>query len=276
MEIIINKRYILLEKIGEGSFGNIYKGENKRTKEKIAIKIEPIGKNNLLKNESIIYQFLKNTQGIPVVKWFGKDNINYYMVINLLGESIQSDLNKKKIFSLNEVINTGIQILSLIESLHEKGLVHRDIKPDNFLYGLNKENKNIYIIDFGFCKSFINDNIHVPFKKTNNLIGSKTYASLNAHNLIELTRRDDLESLGYILIYLYLGTLSWRDIVHCENTDEHIKILKEHIVDGQKIPFFLENYIKYVRRLNFDEKPNYHYLKNIFNNELEILLKNKN
>jgi len=276
MEFIINKRYILLEKIGEGSFGNIYKGENKRTKEKIAIKIEPIGKNNLLKNESIIYQFLKNTQGIPVVKWFGKDNINYYMVINLLGESIQSDLNKKKIFSLNEVINTGIQILSLIESLHEKGLVHRDIKPDNFLYGLNKENKNIFIIDFGFCKSIINDNIHIPFKKTSNLIGSKTYASLNAHNLIELTRRDDLESLGYILIYLYLGTLSWRDIVHCENTDEHIKILKEHIIDSQKIPLFLENYIKYVRRLNFDEKPNYHYLKNIFNNELEILLKNKN
>jgi serine/threonine protein kinase len=269
MEIIIYKKYRLMEKIGEGSFGNIYKGENIRTRENVAIKVEPIGKNSLLKNESIIYQYLKNTKGIPSIKWFGKDNLSYYMVINLLGESLQSIKNKKHIFSQQEVLHTGIQLITLLESIHEKGLVHRDIKPDNFLYGLNNEIHNVYIIDFGFCKSFIQKNKHISFKKTNNLIGSKTYASINAHNLIELSRRDDLESLGYILIYLYLGTLSWRDIGDCENTNEQIKFLKEHVIDGQKVPFFLENYIKYVRGLKFEEKPNYLYLKNNFTKELD-------
>ena len=264
----INRKYRVIEKIGEGSFGYIYKGENIRTREKVAIKVEPIGKNNLLKNESIIYYHLKNTNGIPSVKWFGKDNLNYYMVINLLGESLQTIKNQKKIFSLKEVLQTGIQIITLLKSIHEKGLVHRDIKPDNFLYGLNNDIHNIYIIDFGFCKSYIHDSKHIPFKKSSNLIGSKTYASINAHNLNELSRRDDLESLGYILIYLYLGTLSWRDIGECENTDNQIKLLKEHIIDGQKIPFFLENYIKNVRGLKFEEKPNYKNLKNIFINEL--------
>ena len=268
---MIYKKYKFIEKIGEGSFGNIYKGENIRTREKVAIKVEPIGKNNLLKNESIIYQYLKNTNGIPAVKWFGKDNVNYYMVINLLGESLQKTKNIKQIFSLKEVLQTGIQMITLLESIHEKGLVHRDIKPDNFLYGLNNNIQNIYIIDFGFCKSYITDNKHIPFKKTNNLIGSKTYASINAHNLYELSRRDDLESLGYIFIYLYLGTLSWRDIVHCENTDKHIILLKKHVIDGQKVPLFLENYVKYVRGLQFEEKPDYHFLKNNFTKELDQL-----
>jgi serine/threonine protein kinase len=272
MEITIYKKYKFMEKIGEGSFGNIYKGENIRTREKVAIKVEPIGKNNLLKNESIIYQFLKNTNGIPSVKWFGKDNSNYYMVINLLGKSLQTTKNEKNIFSLKEVLQTGIQMINLLESIHKKGLVHRDIKPDNFLYGLNNDN-NIYIIDFGFCKSYIHENKHIPFKKTSNLIGSKTYASINAHNFIELSRRDDLESLGYILIYLYLGTLSWRDIVHCENTNEQIKNLKERIIHGQKVPLFLENYIKYVRGLQFEEKPDYQCLKNNFINELDEFIK---
>jgi serine/threonine protein kinase len=191
------------------------------------------------------------------------------MVINLLGESLQTTKNKKKIFSLMEVLQTGIQILSLLECIHNKGLIHRDIKPDNFLYGLNKDIHNIYLIDFGFCKPYIQDNKHIPFKKTNNIIGSKTYASINSHNLNELSRRDDLESLGYILIYLYLGTLSWRDIGDCVNTNEQIKHLKERIIDGQKVPFFLENYIKYVRCLKFEEKPDYIYLKNNFTNELD-------
>jgi len=269
MELIIYKKYKFIEKIGEGSFGNIYKGENIRTREKVAIKVEPIGKKNLLKNESNIYQYLKNTKGIPTVKWFGKDNFNNYMVINLLGQSLQTCINERKIFSLKEVLLIGNKMVSLLESIHEKGLVHRDIKPDNFLFGLNNDIENIYMIDFGFCKSYILNNTHIPLKPTSNLIGSKTYASLNAHHLLELSRRDDLESLGYILIYFYLGTLSWRDIVNCENTNEHIIRLKENILNGNKVPLFIENYLIHVKGLKFEEKPNYYYLKNIFIKELD-------
>ena len=159
---IINNKYKILEKIGEGSFGFIYKGENCRTKELVAIKVEPIQSNfKLLKNESKIYQYLVNNEGFPSVKWFGKDNLNYYMVINLLGESLHSLIIKKQSFYLKLVLQIGIQVIELLKVLHEYGFVHRDIKPENFLLGLNSKSKQIHMIDFGFCKSYLINNKNI-------------------------------------------------------------------------------------------------------------------
>ena len=142
---LINKKYKIIEKIGEGAFGLIYKGENVRTREMVAIKVEPIEKEmKLLKNESIIYQYLNDVQGVPFVKWFGKDEKNYYMVLNLLGESLQTIKNDST-FSLMTTLQIGIQVLLLVKTIHDKGLVHRDIKPDNFLLGLNNQRKRIYM-----------------------------------------------------------------------------------------------------------------------------------
>ena len=268
---LINKKYNIIEKIGEGAFGLIYKGENIRTKELVAIKVEPIEKDmKLLKNESVIYQYLNNVEGVPFVKWFGKDEKNYYMVINLLGESLQSIKNNST-FSLTSVLQIGIQVILLLKTIHEKGLVHRDIKPDNFLLGLNSQRKRIYIIDFGLCKSYITNDEHNPIKKTNNLIGSLTYASINTHNCIELSRRDDMESLGYMLVFFYLGTLPWQEFTS-ENIDM-IKKSKEDITSNDKLPQILVNYIKYVRSLEYEEKPNYFLIIDNFKRELEIMKK---
>jgi serine/threonine protein kinase len=264
---LINKKYKKLEVIGEGSFGMIYKGHNVRTNEFVAIKVESIEKETkLLKNESIIYQYLNNLPGIPSVKWFGKDDINYYMVLNLLGESLQSIKNKKQTFSLKLVLQIGIHILDLLKTIHDKGLVHRDIKPDNFLVGLNDKIKTIFIIDFGLCRSFIKDNKHIEERKTSSLIGSQMYASINAHNFIELSRRDDLESLGYMLLYFYLGSLGWQ-------TDISSIIIKakQDIINETNIPVVLINYMKYARSLEFEEKPNYYLLCDNFKREIEKL-----
>ena len=263
---LINKKYKILEQIGEGSFGSIYKGENIRTREQVAIKVEPIEQDTkLLKNESIIYQYLNNVDGMPNVKWFGKDENNYYMVLNLLGESLQSILKKQTNFSLRLVLQIGMQIVLLLKTIHETGLVHRDIKPDNFLLGLNTQGKKIHIIDFGFCKSYMRDNIHNKQSETTSLIGSPMYASINAHNCIELSRRDDLESLGYMLIYFYLGFLPWQEIKGDINI---IKKMKQVITEKHDIPLVIINFIKYIRILEYDETPNYFLIMDNFMREL--------
>ena len=258
---IINNKYKIIEKLGAGCFGEIYKGENIRTHEYVAIKVEAIENNlKLLKNESVVYQYLVGTKGVPNVKWFGKDDVNYYMVLNLLGDSLQTLLINKKSFSLKLVLQIGLQIIFILKSIHEKGLAHRDIKPDNFLIGNDNNKKQIYIIDFGFCRSVTN------MKKTTGLIGSLTYASLNAHNYTELSYHDDLESLGYMLIYFYQGSLDWQKT-------EDVKLIiqmKQQVVDNEKIPIVLRNFLKRVRLFTFKEMPDYNTLINLLKREVEL------
>ena len=193
------------------------------------------------------------------------------MVINLLGESLQSIKNKKQTFSLKLILQIGIQITKLLKTIHDKGIVHRDIKPDNFLLGLDNDKNNIYIIDFGFCKTYMRDGTHIPLSKTSNLIGSLTYASTKAHNFIELSRRDDLESLGYMLIYFYLGNLPWQSLSETDDIHGQIKELKQKLLESDEIPGGLIEYMKYVVKLGFDEDPDYSLAIHIFERELEIL-----
>ena len=157
--MLIGNKYEIIEKIGSGGFGTVYKGINKRTEEFVAIKVEPILNNTrLLKREAQIYQYIGVTSTFPHVKWFGKDEINYYLVINLLGDSIRKHIEKNGKMSKDEAIIYGKQMMDRIFFLHEKRLVHGDIKPENFVFGLeNTAEKTVFLIDYGFTKNSVDE-----------------------------------------------------------------------------------------------------------------------
>lgn len=267
---LINNKYILLHKIGSGSFGDIYKGQNVRTKEYVAIKIESVINDlKLLKNEAKIYQYLSDCEGIPKIKWFGKYGSNYFMVIDLLGNSLQHHINEMRTFSILLILKLAIKLTLLIKTVHDKGFIHRDIKPHNFLFGLNKFN-DLYVIDLGFCKSYLDtNNNHIKQKQTSNVIGSRNYASISAHRCYEVSRRDDLESLIYMLLYFYTGWLPWNNVFN----DFDIIDLKIDVLHSERYPKILLNALHYVRSLDYDETPKYNFIIDNFQKEIDILSK---
>jgi len=250
---MINNKYQILEQIGSGAFGKIFRGVNIRNNENVAIKSEPIDSESalLLKNETIFYEYLKELKHVPKIKWFGKDSTNYYMVMELLGISL-GDLKKKAgKLPLELVQKIGIQLILILQSIHSKGLVHRDIKPDNFLLGLN--NQKLFLIDFGFCKSFD----HSERKTTKKLIGTLNYASLNAHRLYDQSRADDLESLCYTLTDLSENGLVWD-----KRDESEIIQYKENFIT---LPVYeqLKQLWNYIQHIGYDETPNYQMIINI-------------
>ena len=188
-------KYNLEEQIGEGSFGKIFLGSHKRTGEKVAIKIEPYSKEiKTLKYETQISQALTEVTepGFLKVKWFGLYQENYYMVLPLLGKSLKE---LKGLFSLDFTIEIGKKIIRLLQILHERGFIHRDVKPDNFLFDIS--GKILHIIDFGICKQYTKEE-----RMRSSFIGTLEFASKRVKALCEPSRRDDLESVAYILNYL--------------------------------------------------------------------------
>lgn len=226
MQMLINHKYNIIEKIGNGEFGAVYRGRNIRTDEVVAVKVEPISSGlKLLKNESRIYQHLSGIQGIPNVKWFGKDENNYYMVMNFYEKTMESR------FSLDEVKKIGNKMISILRSIHMQGFVHRDVKPDNFIITIERQ---VYLIDFGLCKTFSFDNVE---RKTEGRIGSLNYMSRRAHKRMEIQPNDDIESLGYSLFYLLTGSLPWEN----ESDPEKIMERKEDFVkENDFLGYFFE------------------------------------
>ena len=271
MTLVVEGKYRILSKIGEGSFGKIFQGVNSHTDETVAIKIEKSSDSSLLKNEAKIYKLLEDNPGIPKLRSFGKEGVFNYMVMDLLGKSLEDcRVNCGGTLSLKTVLGLGVQMLRRIETIHDNGIIHRDIKPDNFLI---KEGSNLVnVIDFGLARRYTDKNgNHIKEETGRKLTGTARYASLNVHRGYTPSRRDDLESIGYVLLYLLLGKLPWQSI-KCNDKDKRYLLIgeaKASVPLWQHFPNVADEFILYLnhcQKLEHDEDPDYDYLRNIFIN----------
>ena len=287
-EIIIENRYKLFpkQKLGVGTFGEVFEGEEISSRKKVAIKIENTNKNSvsLLKSETKILLCLQGGIGIPKIYSFKSIKSFNLMIFQLLGNNLNElfHICHKK-FSQKTILSLGLQMLDRIEYIHSRHIIHRDIKLENFLIDNNTKEPTVYIIDFGLSKRFrdVKTGMHIPYIEGKKFTGTLTYASVYTHLGIEQSRRDDLESLAYILIYLNKGILPWKGIKAKNQNEKMTKILnkKMSIKDGDLLSGLPEQYsilLHTIRDLHFEQKPDYDYLRNLLNqmNTDSIPLKN--
>ena len=272
---IIFKKYKPIKVIGKGSFGKIYSTIRLSDKNVFAMKTEKkLSEKRILETEAY-YLFTLQGFGIPKLITYGRTKNYNILIETLLGKSLYELFIKyRKPCNLINTCLIAIQLIERLEFIHSKNIVYRDVKPENFMIGIKDPNV-IYIIDFGLCKKYRSSKTgkHILPKDTNKFCGTLKYASSNAVKGKESSRRDDLISLGYALIYLYKRYLPWKsdfkslnensylDMLHSKETNDHGKLF-------DNLPEDMINFVKYTKNLKFEQDPDYVFMKGCFKNIL--------
>jgi serine/threonine protein kinase len=274
-QLIIDNRYVIQQRIGKGSFGEVFIGMDNVTNTAIAIKMENKDKKHILAHEYEIYKELMSSKAaeqhkfkIPKIYWYGNIDEKRAIVMEYLGNSLEYLLQQKCYgkFTLKTTLMLGIQMFKQLKNLHENNFVHRDIKPENFLMGAGGGRSYVYLIDFGLAKRYKSkEHVHIKCNADKKLIGTARYASVNSHIGTELSRRDDLESLVYLLIYFLKGSLPWQGINISDREEKYAKIGElKATISADKLcegtPVELCNFLNHIKKLGFKDKPDYKYL----------------
>ncbi|KAJ9297841.1 hypothetical protein DTO271G3_4062 [Paecilomyces variotii] len=277
---VVGVHYRVGKKIGEGSFGVIFEGTNLLNNQQVAIKFEPRKSDApQLRDEYRTYKILVGCPGIPNVYYFGQEGLHNILVIDLLGPSLEDLFDHcNRRFSIKTVVMVAKQMLSRVQTIHEKNLIYRDIKPDNFLIGRpgTKAANVIHVVDFGMAKQYRDPKTkqHIPYRERKSLSGTARYMSINTHLGREQSRRDDLEALGHVFMYFLRGGLPWQGLKAATNKQKYEKIGEKKqttaikdLCDG--FPEEFSKYLSYVRNLGFEDTPDYDYLRDLFTQALK-------
>ena len=264
MPILLNKyKFNKEDIIGKGGFSTVYEGYDILDSKKVAIKLDKKIKYN--KKESQIYdKIMKEKYMAKKYDYIEKTKYSY-LVMPLYDMNCEKllKINKDVYFNEKDVLMLAIQIIQQINNLHKTGIIHQDVKPDNFVY--DKESNKFKLIDFGLSKYYITDNSHIEFEKNHSRCGTLRYMSVNCHMKYSLSRRDDLISLSYSLIYLYLKNLPWKNLKTKSKSKLNltIKKLKNEFGDNinlYDLPSPILLLFNYSNNLRFNSKPDYNFL----------------
>ncbi|KAJ5894341.1 hypothetical protein N7495_006032 [Penicillium taxi] len=277
---VVGVHYRVGKKIGEGSFGVIFEGTNLLNNQQVAIKFEPRKSDApQLRDEYRTYKILVGCPGIPNVYYFGQEGLHNILVIDLLGPSLEDLFDHcNRRFSTKTVVMVAKQMLSRVQTIHEKNLIYRDIKPDNFLIGRpgTKAANVIHVVDFGMAKQYRDPKTkqHIPYRERKSLSGTARYMSINTHLGREQSRRDDLEALGHVFMYFLRGGLPWQGLKAATNKQKYEKIgekkqttVIKDLCDGYPEEF--NKYLSYVRNLGFEDTPDYDYCRDLLTQALK-------
>ncbi len=278
---LVEERFKVGEKLGSGSYSEVFSATDKKTGEALAVKMEwqKAEKTDKLLKEAELHKELQHGKGIPRVWWSGSQGEYNLMVLDLLGPSLDDLFKKHKKFSVKTVAMVAKQLITRLQHVHKCGILYRDVKLHNSLMGVGeKGSRRVYLVDFGLSKRYLDrttgDHHKCQFEKGRGIAGTVRYSSPFLHEGYDASRRDDLFALGYVLTHLLRGDLPWLNI-----SDKHKKVRnmrigkrKSEISDEELCKGFppqFVSYFRHMRSLGFYDEPDYRCLQDLFDNVLE-------